>query len=152
VPADIARHPEPFIFHKIPVMGLLPIRERVRAAGAEYDREISIHEDVDFAFQLYKAGFATAQFNRFAMKVPPGLTNYTHPAYRANSERMVAKWPGWCRLVPNPKTYADSENIPAENHVMLKGAITLGKDISAFDNICCYGHQLRLENRVQFRT
>jgi len=114
------RNPRPFTFHKVPVMGLLVIWDRVRAAGAEYDADPATHWDVDFAFQLFRAGFTTAQFNRFAQKVAPSLSNYTHPDYFRRCERMVGRWGDWVKIVPNPKIYSGTDRVPVEKRVQLQ--------------------------------
>jgi hypothetical protein len=97
--ADRARNPDQFTFNKIPVMNILVLWERVRKAKAEYDPGIWIHEDVDFAFQLFKAHHQTAQFNRFSFRAAPGTTSATHPDYLAMSLKIQQKHPGWCQNV-----------------------------------------------------
>jgi hypothetical protein len=97
--ADRARDPKPFTYNKVPVMNVLALWERVRAAKAEYDPEIWIHEDVDFAFQLFRARYQTAQFNRFAFRAVPTETSAAHPDYLAMSLKMQGKHPGWCQII-----------------------------------------------------
>lgn len=97
--ADRLRNPEQFTFNKVPVMNILLLWERVRAAKAEYDPGIWIHEDVDFAFQLFKAHYQTAQFNRFAFRAVAATTSAKHPDYLAMSLKLQEKYPGWCQIV-----------------------------------------------------
>jgi hypothetical protein len=54
------------------------------------------------------------------MKVEAGTCNYTNPNYLQMSQRMTEKWPDWCKIVANDKTYPGTDKIPAENRVMLK--------------------------------
>jgi hypothetical protein len=118
---SVARNPEEFTFAKVPIMAVLIIWDRIREAKAEYDPAILLHHDVDFAFQLYRAGFSTAQFNRFAMRVRPSNSNYTHPAYFDDSERMVKKWPEWCKIIPNLKTnYTGALEVPVGRRIRLQ--------------------------------
>lgn len=118
--AEASRDPRPYTFAKIPVMGLLVIWERARAAGAVYEPDLPIHEDVNFAFQLFKAGYTTAQFNWLAQSGAPILSTYVKPAYRSASEWMVKRWGDWCTIVPNPKIYKGFESIPEGERIMLR--------------------------------